>query len=52
LINLTLDHVKDAVVCADLLVTARLAAYFYFLATIGDWFSGTTLIFSGLLRIR
>jgi len=45
LVNLFLDNLKEAVVCVDLFVTFRAAAVFYLFATLGDWFSGITLLY-------
>jgi len=44
-INLTIDHFRDVFYCTDNLLSLRFALYFYLGATIGNWFSGETLIY-------
>jgi len=49
LINLTIDKYRDVFYCSDNLVSLKYAFYFYLAATIGDWFSGITLLYLGTL---
>jgi len=45
LINTTIDLFRDVFYCTDNLLSARFAFYFYMGATIGNWFSGATLLY-------
>jgi len=45
LFNLTMDNFRDVFYCTDNFLSFRYLAYFYFGATIGNWFSGATLIY-------
>jgi len=45
LINLTIDKYRDVFYCSDNLVSLKYTFYFYVYATIGDWFSGITLLY-------
>jgi len=49
LINLTIDKYRDIFYCTDNLASLKYAFYFYLTATIGDWFSGITLLYLGTL---
>jgi len=45
LINTTIDLFRDVFYCTDNFLSARFAFYFYMGATIGNWFSGATLLY-------
>jgi len=45
LTNLTIDHFRDVFYCTDNLLSLRFSLYFYLGATIGNWFSGPTLVY-------
>jgi len=49
LTNLTIDHFRDVFYCTDNLLSLRFALYFYLGATIGNWFSGPTLLYLATL---
>jgi len=49
LINLTIDKYRDIFYCTDNLASLKYAFYFYLTATVGDWFSGITLLYLGTL---
>jgi len=43
--NATIDLFRDVFYCTDNFLSARFAFYFYLGATIGNWFSGATLVY-------
>jgi len=45
LTNVTIDSFRDVFYCTDNFLSLRFAFYFYVAATIGDWFSGATLVY-------
>jgi len=45
LINVTIDNFRDVFYCTDNFLSLRFAFYFYMGATIGNWFSGATLLY-------
>eukprot|EP01114_Cavostelium_apophysatum_P024188 TRINITY_DN93_c0_g1_i1.p1 TRINITY_DN93_c0_g1~~TRINITY_DN93_c0_g1_i1.p1 ORF type:complete len:277 (+),score=55.38 TRINITY_DN93_c0_g1_i1:119-949(+) len=45
LTNTTIDKFRDVFYCNDNFLSLRFAAYFYLAATIGNWFSGATLVY-------
>jgi len=49
LVNLTIDNLREVFYCTDSLLSLRFALYFYLGATIGNWFSGPTLLYLGML---
>jgi len=45
LINLTIDEYRQVFYCTDNLLSLRFALYFYLAATVGEWFSGFTILY-------
>jgi len=45
ILNLTIDCLREALYCTNLVHTAKVAGILYVAATIGDWFSGATLLY-------
>jgi len=45
LINTTVDQLRDVYFCTDNILSLRFALYFYLAATVGNWFSGATLLY-------
>jgi len=45
LVNLTIDTFRDVFYCTDNFLSLRFFFYFYLGATIGNWFSGATLVY-------
>jgi len=45
LFNITMDSFRDVFYCTDNFLSLRFLFYFYMGATIGNWFSGSTLVF-------
>jgi len=45
LINVSIDQYRDAFFVTDTLLSLKVALYLYIAATIGDWFSGITLLY-------
>jgi len=45
LVNLTIDNFRDVFYCTNNFVSLQFIVYFYLFATVGSWFSGTTLIY-------
>jgi len=51
LINTTINLFKDVFYCTDNFLSGRFVLYFYIGATIGNWFSGATLLYLITLAI-
>jgi len=49
IVNLTIDNLREVFYCTDTLLSLRFALYCYLGATIGNWFSGPTLLYLGML---
>jgi len=49
LVNLTIDNLREVFYCTDTLLSLKFALYFYLGATVGNWFSGPTLLYLGML---
>jgi len=45
LINTTVDQLRDVYFCTDSFLSLKFALYFYLAATVGNWFSGATLLY-------
>jgi len=51
LTNLTIDVFRDVFYCSNNILSLKFALGFYFVATIGSWFGGATLIYLALLAL-
>jgi len=51
LVNLTIDEFRDVFYCTDNFLSLRFAFYFYLGATVGNWFSGSTLVYLTMLGL-
>jgi len=49
LINLSIDLFRDVFYCVNPIFSAQAAGILYAVATVGDWFSGATLVYLALL---
>jgi len=51
LVNVTIDEFRDVFYCTDNFLSLRFALYFYLGATVGNWFSGATLLYLTMLGL-